>query len=98
MNDQFLGNAQVAAEALDFAYSQADPAAQFQLKASRDAALEALAAARRNLISSQVSVTSHDQAEMKQIRAEIDGAADSQALISGAAKLVAALAKHAAVA
>ena len=98
MNDQILSDAQAAAEAIDLAYNEADFPTKMQMKASRDAAFEAVASARTALVGSQVTVTAALVTEMAGIRSEIEKAADTQTLIAGSAKLVALLAKLAPVA
>jgi len=94
MNNKIIDDAKAAAEALDLAYNQADFPTQIQLKPSRDAAFEAVDAAERTLIGSQLAFTPANISEMAGIRGEIEKAADTQSLIVGAEKLVAFLAKN----
>lgn len=93
MGDQILRDTTAAAEALDLAYSEADFPTKMQLKPTRDAAFEAVAATRRRLIGGQVSMTPANVSEMAEIRSEIEKAANTQSLIVGAGKLVVFLTK-----
>ncbi len=65
------------------------------LKPQVDDAYERYSRARLNLLKEGVLATDEDVAEMRRIRAEIDQAATTQALVSGAIKLGLLLAKYA---
>lgn len=93
---KLLKDAQAAAEAIDLKYNDADFAEQIKMKAGRDAAFEAVASARRQLMDARVLVTTAHLEEMGVIRAEINRAAESQALIAAAGKLTAFLVRTAA--
>lgn len=93
---KLLKDSQAAAEAIDLKYTDAEFAEQIKMKASRDAAFEAVAAARRQLMDARVVVSQAHLDEMGAIRSEINGAAQSQALIAAAGKLTAFLVRAAA--
>jgi hypothetical protein len=99
-NDKIvLEDAKEAAFALDKAYRRAIQAADLAsvtiLKPQVDDAYDRYTQARLNLLKQGVLATDADVAEMRCIRAEIDQAATTQALITGAIKLGLFLAKYA---
>ncbi|MBI4524789.1 MAG: hypothetical protein HY695_13380 [Deltaproteobacteria bacterium] len=99
-NDEIvLEDAKEAAFALDKAYrraiQEADLARMTALKPQVDNAYDRYSTARLNLLKQGILATDEDVAEMHRIRAEIDQAATTQALVSGAIKLALFLAKYA---
>jgi hypothetical protein len=85
-----------AADALteiDMRYRAASIDDKEDLKPARDAAFDAYSTARLTLLDDGVVATDADVAELERIRGEIATAAQTQALVIGAGRLVAALAK-----
>ena len=92
-NDQIvLEDAKEAAFALDKAYRRAvlnaDLDTMTKLKPQVDQAYDNYSLARLRLIEEGVLASDQDVAEMRRIRAEIDQAATTQALIEGAVEFV----------
>ena len=94
MNEQFLADAQAAAEAADVVYQAADFPTKLQMKSDRDMAFERIETIRLQIISGQIVLTQENLAEMSVIRAEISAAADTQSKIIAVGKLAAVLGKH----
>jgi hypothetical protein len=99
-NDEIvLEDAKEAAFALDKAYRRAlldaDLNRMSELKPHVDQANEQLSLARLRLLQEGVLATDDDVVDMRRIRAEIDQAATSQALITGAIRFVALIARFA---
>lgn len=94
MNEKFLEEAQVAAEAGDLVYRQADFGAKLKLKPERDKAFELVAGLRRKAIEGHVVLTQENVDEMSSIRKEISTAADTQSRVVALGKLAVALGRH----
>ena len=99
-NDEMvLEDAKEAAFALDKAYRRAvldyDLDRIEQLKPKLDEAYDTYSQARLNLLEEGVVATDEDVAEMHRIRAEIDQAATTQALVMGAVRFAAFISKFA---
>ncbi len=78
---------------IDMRYRAASINDKIIMKPQRDAAYDAYSKARLKLLEDGVIATDEDVAELEAIRAEIAQAAETQALMIGAARLIAALAK-----
>ena len=99
-NDEIvLEDAKEAAFSLDKAYRRAmldaDLDKMTELKPLVDEAYDRYSQARLNLLQEGVLATDEDIAEMRRIRADIDQAATTQALIEGAIKFAAFISKFA---
>ncbi len=99
-NDEIvLEDAKEAAFSLDKAYRRAmldaDLNRMTELKPQVDEAYDRHSQARLNLLKEGVLATDEDVSEMRRIRAEIDQAATTQAMIEGAIKFAAFIAKFA---
>lgn len=96
VKSKLLNEAQAAVEAIDLKYNDAEFTEQIEMKASRDAAFEAVATARRQLMDSRIVISQTHIDEMGAIRNEINKAAHAQALVAAAGKLTAFLVRAAA--
>lgn len=92
-----LEDAKDAAFRLDVAYRKAiyrnDTDAILELKLQVDAAYDRYSLARLKLLEEGMIATDQDVIEMRRLKAEIDAAADTQALVEGAIRFAGFLAK-----
>ncbi|PSW05652.1 hypothetical protein [Photobacterium lipolyticum] len=88
---KFIKDSEKALDALFDKYAEAEPSDKWVLKPAIKAASEELLTARLALFKDGVLTTRDDINKLKEIRQEIDNAADTQALIMSALKLAAFL-------
>jgi hypothetical protein len=94
MNEQFLAEAQAAAQVADAIYQAADILTKLRMKPDRDMAFERIETIRLQIISGQIVLTQENLSEMCGIRAEISAAADTQSRLIALGKLATTLGKH----
>ena len=85
--DALIAETERAVEEVDAKYNAASIDEKEDLKAARDEAYTARARARRKQLAAGVVVTEQDVEDMKALRAEIEAAADEQAVIEGVGKI-----------
>lgn len=90
---QTIQEAYQALSMIDVQYKLADPADQPALKDKRDQAFSAYSLARLHLLESQVTTTRNDLRKMKRIKAEVESAADTQALLAAMVKFAVFMAR-----
>ena len=82
-----LKEASAAVTQIDLKYRRADTNAQLKMKADRDKAFSAYAAARRKLLAAGVICTDKDVEKMRSLRDEVRKARETQSLLIAAARL-----------
>ena len=87
-NTLILKDAADCLQTIDIQYKLSDFNSKKQLKESRDNAFDVYSRARLKLLADEVLCTDQDVQTMKQLRQEIEQAAETQSLIQGILSLV----------